>query len=99
MDAPRSASGCSFRHSEAACRVKQFDEESMDSLSSMPDPVDPTTVTKTFKSLKASAQASLASKDKTPKNKNKKRKISHQKNRGLKNLGNFFFCKSTVPYH
>lgn len=86
VDAPRSASGCSFGHSEAACRVKQFDEESMDSLSSMPDPVDPTTVTKTFKSLKASAQASLASKDKTPKNKNKKRKISHQRNRGLKNL-------------
>ncbi|CAI9533062.1 unnamed protein product [Staurois parvus] len=86
MDAPCSASGCSFKHSEAACRVKQFDEESMDSLSSMPDPVDPTTVTKTFKSLKASAQASLASKDKTPKNKNKKRKIAHQKNRGLKNL-------------
>ncbi|KAM5193377.1 pericentriolar material 1 protein [Mantella aurantiaca] len=84
MDAAHSASGCSFRHSEAARTVKQYDEESMDSLSSMPDPVDPTTVTKTFKSRKASAQASLASKDKTPKNKNKKRKISHQKNRGLK---------------
>nr|DBA29150.1 TPA: hypothetical protein GDO54_009406 [Pyxicephalus adspersus] len=86
MDAAHSASGCSFKHSEAVRRVKQFDEESMDSLSSMPDPADPTTVTKTFKSPKASAQASLASKDKTPKNKNKKRKICHQKNRGMKNF-------------
>ncbi|GAB0188508.1 pericentriolar material 1 protein [Grus japonensis] len=50
-------------------RRRDFDEESLESFSSMPDPVDPTTVTKTFKSRKASAQASLASKDKTPKSK------------------------------
>ncbi|CAH2300306.1 Hypothetical predicted protein [Pelobates cultripes] len=56
-------------------------------ISVMPDPEDPTTVTKTFKSRKASAQASLASKDKTPKAKNKKRKISHQKSRAMKNFG------------
>uniref|UniRef100_A0A4W3IV05 Pericentriolar material 1 n=1 Tax=Callorhinchus milii TaxID=7868 RepID=A0A4W3IV05_CALMI len=51
---------------------RNFEEESLESFSSMPDPVDPTTVTKTFKSRKASAQASLASKDKTPKGKTKK---------------------------
>ncbi|XP_078253869.1 pericentriolar material 1 protein isoform X3 [Rhinoraja longicauda] len=56
---------------------KNFEEESLESFSSMPDPVDPTTVTKTFKSRKASAQASLASKDKTPKGKGKK--AFHQK--------------------
>ncbi|XP_051821675.1 pericentriolar material 1 protein isoform X15 [Antechinus flavipes] len=54
-------------------RRRQFDEESLESFSSMPDPVDPTTVTKTFKTRKASAQASLASKDKTPKSKTKKK--------------------------
>ncbi|CAJ0927844.1 unnamed protein product [Ranitomeya imitator] len=54
-------------------------------MSTMPDPEDPTTVTKTFKSRKASAQASLASKDKTPKTKSKKRKVFHQKSKGLKN--------------
>uniref|UniRef100_A0A8C5RIV7 Pericentriolar material 1 protein C-terminal domain-containing protein n=1 Tax=Laticauda laticaudata TaxID=8630 RepID=A0A8C5RIV7_LATLA len=47
----------------------------------MPDPVDPTTVTKTFKPRKASAQASLASKDKTPKSKNKRRSSSQFKKR------------------
>ncbi|XP_078074003.1 pericentriolar material 1 protein isoform X8 [Mustelus asterias] len=51
---------------------KNFEESSLESFSSMPDPVDPTTVTKTFKSRKACAQASLASKDKTPKGKCKK---------------------------
>ncbi|KAM8939495.1 pericentriolar material 1 protein [Pelodytes ibericus] len=75
------------KQSDGTRRVKQFDEESLESLSSMPDPVDPTTVTKAFKSRKASAQASLASKDKTPKGKNKKRKISHQKSRAMKNTG------------
>ncbi|NXN96332.1 PCM1 protein, partial [Rhinopomastus cyanomelas] len=54
-------------------RRREFDEESLESFSSMPDPVDPTTVTKTFKPRKASAQASLASKDKTPKLKNKRK--------------------------
>ncbi|XP_075114872.1 pericentriolar material 1 protein isoform X5 [Leptodactylus fuscus] len=66
-------------------QLRQYDEESVGSLSSMPDPEDPTTVTKTFKSRKASAQASLASKDKTPKTKNKKRKIFLQKSKVLKN--------------
>ncbi|CAN2388649.1 interkinetic nuclear migration, partial [Pristimantis euphronides] len=64
---------------------RQYDEESVESLSSLPGPIDSTTVTKIFKSQKASAQASLASKDKTPKNKNKKRKIFHRKSKGLKN--------------
>ncbi|XP_073501489.1 pericentriolar material 1 protein isoform X6 [Phyllobates terribilis] len=66
-------------------QLRQYDEESVESMSSMPDPEDPTTVTKTFKSRKASAQASLASKDKTPKTKSKKRKVFHQKSKGLKN--------------
>ncbi|XP_077000704.1 pericentriolar material 1 protein isoform X3 [Tamandua tetradactyla] len=67
-------------------RRRQFDEESLESFSSMPDPVDPTTVTKTFKTRKASAQASLASKDKTPKSKSKKRNSTQLKNR-VKNIG------------
>ncbi|XP_074848972.1 pericentriolar material 1 protein isoform X3 [Carettochelys insculpta] len=64
-------------------RRREFDEES---YSSMPDPVDPTTVTKTFKSRKASAQASLASKDKTPKSKNRRRSSTQLKSR-VKNTG------------
>ncbi|KAM9578721.1 pericentriolar material 1 protein isoform 9-T9 [Guaruba guarouba] len=68
-------------------RRRDFDEESFESFSSMPDPVDPTTVTKTFKSRKASAQASLASKDKTPKSKNKRKSSSQLKGR-IKNTGN-----------
>ncbi|XP_051025492.1 pericentriolar material 1 protein isoform X2 [Acomys russatus] len=67
-------------------RRRQFDEESLESFSSMPDPIDPTTVTKTFKTRKASAQASLASKDKTPKSKSKKRNSTQLKNR-VKNIG------------
>ncbi|XP_076192461.1 pericentriolar material 1 protein isoform X9 [Aptenodytes patagonicus] len=67
-------------------RRREFDEESLESFSSMPDPVDPTTVTKTFKSRKASAQASLASKDKTPKSKNKRKSSSQLKGR-IKNIG------------
>ncbi|XP_033621291.1 pericentriolar material 1 protein isoform X13 [Fukomys damarensis] len=66
-------------------RRHQFDEESLESFSSIPDPVDPTTVTKTFKTRKASAQASLASKDKTPKSKSKKRNSTQLKNR-VKNV-------------
>ncbi|KFW78094.1 Pericentriolar material 1 protein, partial [Manacus vitellinus] len=65
---------------------REFDEESLESFSSMPDPVDPTTVTKTFRSRKASAQASLASKDKTPKSKNKRKSSSQLKGR-IKNTG------------
>ncbi|NXG91041.1 PCM1 protein, partial [Stercorarius parasiticus] len=67
-------------------RRREFDEESLESFSSMPDPIDPTTVTKTFKSRKASAQASLASKDKTPKSKNKRKGSSQIKGR-IKNTG------------
>ncbi|XP_041335672.1 pericentriolar material 1 protein isoform X26 [Pyrgilauda ruficollis] len=67
-------------------RRREFDEESLESFSSMPDPIDPTTVTKTFRSRKASAQASLASKDKTPKSKNK-RKSSLQLKGRIKNTG------------
>ncbi|XP_053434330.1 pericentriolar material 1 protein isoform X2 [Nycticebus coucang] len=67
-------------------RRHQFDEESLESFSSMPDPVDPATVTKTFKTRKASAQASLASKDKTPKLKGKKRNSTQLKSR-VKNIG------------
>ncbi|NXH07827.1 PCM1 protein, partial [Loxia leucoptera] len=65
---------------------REFDEESLESFSSMPDPIDPTTVTKTFRSRKASAQASLASKDKTPKSKNKRKSSSQLKGR-TKNAG------------
>ncbi|NWJ02582.1 PCM1 protein, partial [Crypturellus undulatus] len=65
---------------------REFDEESLESFSSMPDPVDPTTVTKTFKSRKASAQASLASRDKTPKSKNKRKSSSQLKGR-IKSTG------------
>ncbi|NWW57574.1 PCM1 protein, partial [Ifrita kowaldi] len=67
-------------------RRREFDEESLESFSSMPDPIDPTTVTKTFRSRKASAQASLASKDKTPKSKNKRKASSQLKGR-VKNTG------------
>nr|XP_011709284.1 pericentriolar material 1 protein isoform X19 [Macaca nemestrina]XP_011709285.1 pericentriolar material 1 protein isoform X19 [Macaca nemestrina] len=66
-------------------RRRHFDEESLESFSSMPDPVDPTTVTKIFKTRKASAQASLASKDKTPKSKSKKRNSTQLKSR-VKNI-------------
>ncbi|XP_023612917.1 pericentriolar material 1 protein isoform X18 [Myotis lucifugus] len=71
---------------DTSMRRRQFDEESLESFSSMPDPVDPTTVTKTFKTRKASAQASLASKDKTPKSKSKKRHSAQLKSR-IKNSG------------
>ncbi|XP_033369350.1 pericentriolar material 1 protein isoform X23 [Parus major] len=67
-------------------RRRDFDEKSLESFSSMPDPIDPTTVTKTFRSRKASAQASLASKDKTPKSKNKRKSSSQLKGR-IKNSG------------
>ncbi|XP_018782064.2 pericentriolar material 1 protein isoform X16 [Serinus canaria] len=67
-------------------RRREFDEESLESFSSMPDPIDPTTVTKTFRSRKASAQASLASKDKTPKSKTKRKSSSQLKGR-TKNAG------------
>ncbi|KFQ24643.1 Pericentriolar material 1 protein, partial [Mesitornis unicolor] len=76
----------SHKNQSDVSRRREFDEESLESFSSMPDPVDPTTVTKAFKSRKASAQASLASKDKTPKSKNK-RKCSSQLKGRTKNIG------------
>uniref|UniRef100_A0A452J3Y5 Pericentriolar material 1 protein C-terminal domain-containing protein n=1 Tax=Gopherus agassizii TaxID=38772 RepID=A0A452J3Y5_9SAUR len=79
-------SGNHKSQSDTSRRRREFDEESLESFSSMPDPVDPTTVTRTFKSRKASAQASLASKDKTPKSKNKRRSSTQLKSR-VKNTG------------
>ncbi|XP_075608151.1 pericentriolar material 1 protein isoform X8 [Balearica regulorum gibbericeps] len=78
--------GSGHKNQSDTSRRRDFDEESLESFSSMPDPVDPTTVTKTFKSRKASAQASLASKDKTPKSKNKRKSSSQLKGR-IKNTG------------
>uniref|UniRef100_S4RUX7 Pericentriolar material 1 protein C-terminal domain-containing protein n=1 Tax=Petromyzon marinus TaxID=7757 RepID=S4RUX7_PETMA len=51
------------------------DEMSMGSMSSLLDPRDPSTITKTFRSQKSKAQASLASRDKTPVGRGRKRKI------------------------
>ncbi|XP_053260438.1 pericentriolar material 1 protein isoform X11 [Podarcis raffonei] len=83
---PVQNAGCGNHKNQAGTsRRREFDEESLESFSSMPDPVDPTTVTKTFKPRKASAQASLASKDKTPKSKNKRRNASQFKNRSRSN--------------
>ncbi|XP_025063404.1 pericentriolar material 1 protein isoform X10 [Alligator sinensis] len=75
------ASGNHKNRSDTSRRRRECDEESLESVSSMPDPVDPTTVTKTFKSKKASAQACLASKDKTPQSKNKRRSSTQPRSR------------------
>ncbi|XP_014641782.1 PREDICTED: pericentriolar material 1 protein isoform X8 [Ceratotherium simum simum] len=85
VSAEKTTSSSSKNHLDTSRRRRQFDEESLESFSSMPDPVDPTTVTKTFKTRKASAQASLASKDKTPKSKSKKRHSTQLKGR-VKNI-------------
>ncbi|XP_075853472.1 pericentriolar material 1 protein isoform X21 [Microcebus murinus] len=77
----KTANGNRKNQLDTSRRRRQFDEESLESFSSMPDPVDPATVTKTFKTRKASAQASLASKDKTPKSKSKKRNSTQLKSR------------------
>ncbi|NXF88724.1 PCM1 protein, partial [Eubucco bourcierii] len=82
VSAQNTASG--HRSQSDMSRRRDFDEESLESFSSMPDPVDPTTVMKTFKSRKASA--SLASKDKTLKSKNKRKSSSQLKGR-IKNTG------------
>uniref|UniRef100_A0A671R5P6 Pericentriolar material 1 protein-like n=1 Tax=Sinocyclocheilus anshuiensis TaxID=1608454 RepID=A0A671R5P6_9TELE len=51
--------------------------DSQESVSSLPDRADPTTVTKTFRAgRKAAAQASLASRDKTPNTKSRRRRAS-----------------------
>ncbi|XP_050957103.1 pericentriolar material 1 protein isoform X5 [Labeo rohita] len=55
--------------------------DSQESISSLPDRADPTTVTKTFRAgRKAAAQASLASRDKTPNTKSRRRRGRGQKN-------------------
>ncbi|XP_045391473.1 pericentriolar material 1 protein isoform X19 [Lemur catta] len=81
----KTANGSRKNQLDTSRRRCQLDEESLESFSSMPDPVDPATVTKTFKTRKASAQASLASKDKTPKSKSKKRNSTQLKSR-VKNI-------------
>ncbi|KAM9622265.1 pericentriolar material 1 protein isoform 8-T12 [Trichechus inunguis] len=83
---PFESSSSAGAEKQSSRRSRQFDEESLESFSSMPDPIDPTTVTKTFKTRKASAQASLASKDKTPKPKSKRRSSTQLKSR-VKNIG------------
>lgn len=53
-------------------------------MSSLPDRADPTTVTKTFRAgRKAAAQASLASRDKTPNTKSRRKRGRGQKNTGV----------------
>uniref|UniRef100_A0A4W5LRV0 Pericentriolar material 1 n=1 Tax=Hucho hucho TaxID=62062 RepID=A0A4W5LRV0_9TELE len=66
-------------------RPQAFDQASQESFSSVPDPADPTTVTKNFRAgRKASAQASLASRDKTPNSKRRTRRAKgHHKNTGV----------------
>uniref|UniRef100_A0A8C1YLU8 Pericentriolar material 1 n=1 Tax=Cyprinus carpio TaxID=7962 RepID=A0A8C1YLU8_CYPCA len=65
--------------------------DSQESMSSLPDRADPTTVTKTFRAgRKAAAQASLASRDKTPNTKSRRRR-----GRGRKNTGQLFDLLST----
>ncbi|XP_078799448.1 pericentriolar material 1 protein-like isoform X12 [Oryzias latipes] len=58
-------------------RTQEFDKES---FSSVPDVDDPNTITKAFKAgRKASAQANLASRSRTPKNRRRRSKV-HNKN-------------------
>ncbi|XP_070972187.1 pericentriolar material 1 protein-like isoform X7 [Oncorhynchus clarkii lewisi] len=66
-------------------RPQAFDQASQESFSSMPDPADPTIITKAFRAgRKASAQASLASRDKTPNSKRRTRLVKgHHKNTGV----------------
>uniref|UniRef100_A0A8C2H673 Pericentriolar material 1 n=1 Tax=Cyprinus carpio TaxID=7962 RepID=A0A8C2H673_CYPCA len=61
--------------------------DSQESMSSLPDRADPTTVNKTFRAgRKAAAQASLASRDKTPNTKSRRRRGRGRKNTGLFDL-------------
>ncbi|XP_051559896.1 pericentriolar material 1 protein-like isoform X5 [Myxocyprinus asiaticus] len=61
-------------------RDRSYIPESQESLSSLPDRADPTTVTKTFRAgRKAAAQASLASRDKTPNTKSRRKRGRGQK--------------------
>ncbi|XP_065110581.1 pericentriolar material 1 protein isoform X2 [Paramisgurnus dabryanus] len=62
-------------------RDQSYIPDSQESVSSLPDQADPTTVTKTFKAgRKAAAQASLASRDKTPNAKSRRKRGRGQKN-------------------
>uniref|UniRef100_A0A8C9TN27 Pericentriolar material 1 n=1 Tax=Scleropages formosus TaxID=113540 RepID=A0A8C9TN27_SCLFO len=71
----RDSSGQRSSHVPQQAPSQPKEQGSLESLSSMPDPTDPTTVTKTFRTGgKASAQASLASRDKTPSSKGKRRR-------------------------
>ncbi|XP_056137025.1 pericentriolar material 1 protein isoform X3 [Lampris incognitus] len=80
QESPPSSPALAHRHS----RTQDFDHGSQESFSSIPDPADPTTVTKTFRAgRKASAQASLASRDKTPISKSRRRRSKgHNKKTG-----------------
>ncbi|XP_051559893.1 pericentriolar material 1 protein-like isoform X2 [Myxocyprinus asiaticus] len=65
-------------------RDRSYIPESQESLSSLPDRADPTTVTKTFRAgRKAAAQASLASRDKTPNTKSRRKRGRGQKKTAL----------------
>uniref|UniRef100_A0A8C9VZL4 Pericentriolar material 1 n=1 Tax=Scleropages formosus TaxID=113540 RepID=A0A8C9VZL4_SCLFO len=81
----RDSSGQRSSHVPQQAPSQPKEQGSLESLSSMPDPTDPTTVTKTFRTGgKASAQASLASRDKTPSSKGKRRRNKgHVKAQGV----------------
>uniref|UniRef100_A0A672JZV8 Pericentriolar material 1 protein C-terminal domain-containing protein n=1 Tax=Sinocyclocheilus grahami TaxID=75366 RepID=A0A672JZV8_SINGR len=69
--------------------------DSQESISSLPDRADPTIVTKTFRAgRKAAAQASLASRDKTPNTKSRRRR-----GRGQKVTGVSLFKRSSQVRH
>ncbi|XP_024115198.1 pericentriolar material 1 protein isoform X1 [Oryzias melastigma] len=73
QESPPSSPAFAKSHS----RPQEFDKES---FSSVPDVSDPNTITKTFKAgRKASAQANLASRSRTPKNRRRRSKV-HNKN-------------------
>lgn len=81
QESPSSSSTFAKLHS----RPREFDKESQESFSSIPDPVDPATITKTFKiGRKASAQANLASRSKTPKNRRRRNKGHSKNSEGIK---------------
>lgn len=65
-------------------RDRSYVPDSQESVSSLADKADPTTVTKTFRAgRKAAAQASLASRDKTPNAKSRRKRSRGQKNAGM----------------
>ncbi|XP_035985516.1 LOW QUALITY PROTEIN: pericentriolar material 1 protein [Fundulus heteroclitus] len=64
-------------------RPQEFDKALQESFCSIPEAVDPATVTKTFEAGKrASAQANLASRSKTPKNRRRRSKGQHKSSDG-----------------